>query len=684
MSIKEQKENKGPLTKEEELVNSVMSWLEDSSEESEEWLNRQDKWYRLRYRVKKAKTKPFVGCSNIRLPTLDTKIKKLKAELMQSVFGVRPIVQVVPTPGGNPQVAEKIEKFLDHLVMDVINIKKKATIAIDQELQKGFYLLKPFWNIDVSSRTIEFDTETLGQEEKIIIFDPVTPREQIIEFFAAKFELDMGQLVLEDNAIAIQAFVDKVLSGEQKVKIVLKDVIKNCPDVALVDPEKLVVNADAGFDPQSTAYMIHEAYLSYNEVVSCIEHKGWKKDILDKIDFYKDADLSGSDIVKSIREGISYLKETNKIKVAECYCYWDINNDGKDEKCIITVSPDFRVLLRAIEVPYPSYRFPFVKLFYELTDDRWFSHRGLPELLEDLVKEIDIQHMQRIDSQTLRNTPMFLYRAGQISERTKSFGFAHGIAVSGMQQLKDVIAPFTATNTNAEYSYKDEQQVLELKIGELIGQVDFGLQSQINRREPRTAQEVQMQVTSQALNFSLDADMHRQQFEELFNWIWELWCMYGDDQYEFNYFGEGKYEPIKLSREELQGKYTIKVKANDNNFNPQVRQEKATLVLQDTYNALQMGLVDPQAAILARLNALKEIGIENAEQFVTPPQPKQPGPQSQPIIINFADLSNAEKAQVLAAQGIQIDLPGRAIERTKQEEQDKYKVLLETAKIAGK
>jgi hypothetical protein len=159
--------------------------------------------------------------------------------------------------------------------------------------------------------------------------------------------------------------------------------------------------------------------------------------------------------------------------------------------------------------------------------------------------------------------------------------------------------------------------------------------------------------------------------------------MYGDEEYEFNYFGEGKYEPIKLNREELQGKYTITVKANDNNFNPQVRQEKASLVLQDTYNALQMGLVSPQSAQIARLNALKEIGIENAEQYVIPPEPQAPQPQVQPIIINFTDLTPNERAQVLGSQGIQTDVIGHTIARTKEEEKENMKVLIEAAKIAG-
>ena len=678
--VKLDRDNVGELTDHEKLVSQVGKWAETSKEDANIWRDKQDKWYRLRMRVKKSKDKPFVGCANLRLPTLDTKIKKLKSDIMQSVFSIRPVVQVIPNPGANPETATKIEKFLDHLIMDKTDIKKKAVIAIDQELQKGFYLLKPYWNIEVVGRSVDVDVEGFSEEEKILIFDPTTPRDGIVQFLAIKNAVDASMLVAEHNAVELDNAVSEILAGKQSVTMKLKDVISNQPDIALVDPEKLYVPSETGFDPQSALYLVHEFYITYNQLVQNVDNKNWDKSSLDKISWSMDRDPESTDITKQAREGVQMLKTKGYIKVQECYCYWDINGDGKDEKCVVTISPDFNVMFRAIELPFDNYKFPFVKLFYELTDDRWYSHRGLPELIEDMVKEIDIQHMQRIDSQTLRNSPMFLYRAGQVKGQSKNFGFGRGIPVSGMQQLEDIIRPFSATNTNAEYSYKDEQQMLEMRINELIGQVDFGLQSQINRREPRTAEEVQMQVASSSANFSLDADMHRQQFQELFNWIWELWCQYGDESYTFNYFGEGKFEPITLNREEVQGKYLIKVRANDQNFNPEIRQAKATAILRDTYQALQFGLVGPEAAIAARMNALRELGVENPELYAQPPQPRQPQPQVQPIIIRMEDLSNGEIAQVLASQGIEIDTIGRRITREKQDDKDTVKALIDAQK----
>ena len=669
---------------ESKIVSVITDWYDTAKEDCGEWREKQDKWYRLRMRVKKPKDKPFKGCSNIRLPILDSKIKNVKASLMNAVFGVRPVVQVIPTPSGNVDTAVALEKFLDHLIMDVIKIKPIATMAIDQELQNGFEILKPFWNIEVYTRTVDVNVAEFPEEVVTVMLSPENPAEQAMQWLATKYEVDTSRLVIKKNIEAIRELYDKIRAGEQTITVKLSDVVKNNPDVSLVKSSKLFVPDQSGIDPQSCQYLIHEFYISYNTLVQNVENKGWSKSSLDAIDYAKELNLDTSEVTAAQRIGINLINKSNLVRIWECYCYWDINGDGKDEKCIITIAPDFSVKLRAIELPFKSYKFPFVKLYYELTSNNWFSHRGLPELIEDLVKEIDTQHMQRIDSQTLRNTPMFLFRAGQLNGRSKNFGFGHGIPVSGHQQLTDIIKPFERSNTNAEYSYKDEQQVLESKIAELVGQVDFGLQSQINRRQPRTEGEVQMHVASAGMAMNLDSDMHRQQFEELFNWIYELWCQYGEDQYEFNYFGADKVERIKIDREAIQGRYTIKVRANDNNVNPQISQQKASLVLNDTYMAFQAGLASPQAVIEARKNAMQQLGIENFERFMILPEPKQPAPPIQPIVIQMEDLTDTERAQVLMNIGIQPDLRARLRKDAMEEQQKQFDNNLELADLLTK
>jgi hypothetical protein len=264
---------------------------------------------------------------------------------------------------------------------------------------------------------------------------------------------------------------------------------------------------------------------------------------------------------------------------------------------------------------------------------------------------------------------MYIYRAGMINKNTMQFAWGQGIAAQGMQPLNDLIQPINNNNPNVEFSYKDEQMLLETKVQELLGQPDYTLQSMINRRQPRTLGEVQMQSQGMQNMFTLDADLFRQSFEELFNWIWELWCQYGDEQYEFAYFGRNGYEPIKMTREETQGKYKISIRGNDQNTNPQVRLQKTQMIIQMQSNpvALQTGVITPINIANGYKLALQEMDIPNWEELVMPPemiaqqmqQQQQQPPPVNDIKLKTDDLTDGEIAQILERRGIKPDMENR-------------------------
>ena len=97
---------------EESLYHYIDSQAQDSIGFTATWETNQDKWHKLRMRIKKTKTFPFIGSSNIRMPTAEIQLRKIKAGVMGIVFGMCPICQVIPTPSGNWETAQKIEKLL--------------------------------------------------------------------------------------------------------------------------------------------------------------------------------------------------------------------------------------------------------------------------------------------------------------------------------------------------------------------------------------------------------------------------------------------------------------------------------------------------------------------------------------------------------------------------------------------
>jgi len=673
------------------IVSKVKNWKKDSEGLVGTWEENQNKWHKMRMRIKKKKTFPFVGCANIRMPTLETKIRKLKAALINVIFGIRPIVQAVPSPSGNWETARKIEKFLDHLIMEKMKIKNKSLIAIDQMLEKGFYLIKPYWKTEITTRVEDLELDDMSMEEAMWLFDPMRRPEEVEQAIAQRVQADMSDLVVEKNRKEISRVAQEVLAGKEKISFTLEDVLYNCPDISLASPERVYVPTTTGADPQSATYIIHEFFLPFGTLKQNAVHKNWKMDVVDEIGVSREVDIKTINTTKDLREGIERIQSSDElVRIWECYCWHDINGDGEQEKCVITIAPDFDGLLREITLPFYSGKFPFVKLFYELTDDRWFSHRGIPELIEDIVKEIDIVHMQKLDRQTLTNSPMFIYRAGMVNPKTTQFIFGQGIPAQGMQPLNDIMAPLNAHNPNVEFSYEREQMILETKVEELIGQVDFSLQSMINKREPRTLGEVQMQQANMQQVFSLDADMLREAFAELFVWCWDLWSQYGDEQYEFLYFGQdsGKQgEVIKLSREETQNKYTITVRGNDQNTNPQVKMERVQQILAATFNpmAVQSGVVSPIHMAQAIKRLYQTLDVPNYEELVSSPEQLMQIMQGQQqareeqrlrdesdfIKVRAEDMTDGEIAQLLTKRGIKPDVQGRLLnEQNRRQEKD--------------
>jgi hypothetical protein len=148
--------------------------------------------------------------------------------------------------------------------------------------------------------------------------------------------------------------------------------------------------------------------------------------------------------------------------------------------------------------------------------------------------------------------------------------------------------------------------------------------------------------------------------------IWDLWCQYGNDQEEFQYFGENGWEKIRLSKEEIQGGYKFLVRGNDQNTNPNVKIQKAQQIITAITNPvlLQTGVVGPQQIVAGMKRFFQTLDIEGWEQFInTQVQPPQPPPIADLIKPKFKDLTDVEQAQVLQSAGVMPDAQGRMMDK---------------------
>lgn len=483
----------------DDLFTQIDDVVTTAKESVSKWQDKQDKYYRMRMRIKKGKTYPFKNSSNLRMPTADVNIKKVKASIMQQIFGASPVVQASPTPSGSIDLANKIEKFLDHLVMDVMDIKNKSEICIDQSLEKGFYIGKVFWRLTIVDRDEELDFADFNQQEQEAILN--MPEEAVVTEIIKRLDIDMSDNIAEENIAKVEKAVMELKEKQGVVKFSAKDVTYNFPDVDFVSPDRVFVPTDSGFDPQKAKSITVEIFKPLCELKSEGKLKGYDMEKINSIEGLSSVKQEGQDLDKDMQEGIERLNNpSGLVRIWESVGDFDIGNKRK-ELSLITTLPDFSMTIRKVKMTNFSNKYNIVKFFYELTEDRWFAHRGIPEALEDIIKEIDVQHNMKIDYQTMNVAPMLVYRSGMINPRTAKVNPAAAIPVQGLQSLDDTIKAINLHNPNAEFSYEREQQILETKIQEYVGQIDFGLQSQINRRQPRTLGEVELQQAGASATF---------------------------------------------------------------------------------------------------------------------------------------------------------------------------------------
>jgi hypothetical protein len=444
------------------------------------------------------------------------------------------------------------------------------------------------------------------------------------------------------------------------------------------------VPTDAGIDIQKLAFIAHEYFERYD----CLKYKGESgvidKDALDDIDFFAGLDLQDErnvNFTKDMREGVDRINNPSKmVRVIDWYGYYDLDKDGVNEKCHFLLAPDFSVILKKQRLENDSQKFPFVRFATEIMDDRWFSARGFPEHLEDMSKEIDAQHNQKIDSQTIRNAPIFTFRSGIVNPKLVKFIPGQGIPVPGTTPLNDAIQIMNNNNPGIEFSYEREELMLKTTIQEYLGQLDYSVQSMINKRQPRTLGEVQMQSQAANMVFSLDASMFANSLTEMFTQILELCQQYMPERIYTLVVGQDGVQPLNISRDEIQGKYHIYCRGNDINSNPQLRAQKTFARVQVLLNpqTMQIGVVTPMNAFEVLKNYLQSDGELAWQSMISPPQPPPPPPP--PVQVSMEDLTDGEQAQVVERIGIIPDPKGRAVERRVDLNERLSKVNMEEAK----
>jgi len=172
----------------------------------------------------------------------------------------------------------------------------------------------------------------------------------------------------------------------------------------------------------------------------------------------------------------------------------------------------------------------------------------VPEKLDDLEKEITVQHRAKLNAMAISTAKTFKYRAGS-NINPSNYRWIPGqfYPVRSMDDVQELVV------TPPDINLEREEQILRTWAEQYMGSADFGLANPLSSlTEARTAQEIRAIQASARQALSLRGTLFQKAMGDVYNELFDLWHEYGPEEVWVKVTGS---EPMRFTKEDLQGDY---------------------------------------------------------------------------------------------------------------------------------
>lgn len=623
--------------KAEEVVGGIIKNVYDDANSRQQWLRRQAHFLRRRYTKEFRQTgDPWPGASDIVMPIIDMSIDRLAPVFVRSTIGTRPVSTVIAR---NPESLPKVpgvEMFLDWLIETrSTNFAEEVAYAVDSYLQHGMACIKVWYDYrtrvvrEVIDRTRlpeavqRFVRPELSPEEANAFLAQtgipfITPEEfaesvdknALREGIRRHFGLDPEEPL---DKKAEDDIVRWILAKKPAKSIVIRrrEVIQDTPRITAIAPEDIIVH-DGVTDLQRATRVTHRMIFNKEELLGIARDRKWS---MSKVKSIMEGTQNRSPYdgtIEAAREALhndvptvfGAMPETDQIELWEVYTHLDLDGDGVPEKVVLTIHPDTKTLLQAMELPYNHGLWPFVHIKFEHADKRFYRSRGVPEKLNDLDVEITSNHRAKLNSMAISNSPTFTYRlTSGINPDTIRFipgGFIPVQRDGDVRQL-DV--------RGTDLSFEREEQVLASWVERYVGMLDVNLGDQGRLTRPRTATEIQLVGNIASQVSGVRVLLWQRGMSRVYNMLFDLWVQWGPEEVFVRVTGEDA-GLTRMTRHEIQGDFDfVPTPAALNNPQTALQEAQAQLLTLTQVAPLQQ-VIEPRfelnlgEAVLAFLEAI--------------------------------------------------------------------------------
>lgn len=565
-----------------DFVAQIDKDIQSAANDRSGWNERQDNHTRKRYGIRHPKSFPWVGAANYMLPQIDSDINRLKPAYINLAYGVSPVVNYEPFGPEDVEPARKREILMDWRLTKQMKTFKDYALGVDYALHRGYTLFKISWKYETRTYTEILDLAEMDTEVVDAMFMPEITDDILFHIIAEALKPDLR---IQENVDAIKAAIAEFREGKTRFEIEFIEKSENRADMKACDPRQDVTFPIGTTDIQNAYFIDYRFWASKNDIKNAMKAERFEEFSDDDIDSWgtRSYQLTQADNLKAIRDGVTMQKRHEDLILMHEVCTWyDVNGDGIDER-VITTYPDSdpSAVLRFIEVPYDHGQFPYVVVRRELNDAEIMSSRGIPALDDDFQSGISTLFNQDIDAGTISNTPTVVARKNSV-KNLRNLRYVPGQVVETENGTADYQV---VQNQNlGQASRFNSMQYLKAWANDRIGNLTAAT-SQINNKPgqgqqgQKTATEVSEIASASGQLQSMDLLVWQMQMADVYYQIDSLYEQFGDEEEVVMLTNE---QPIKISRQEIQGKFNIVPNGRLDNSNPVLRANKA-IAIYDRY-----------------------------------------------------------------------------------------------------
>lgn len=568
------------------------------------WIEGKVEAYNRRYAAsrwdKAQATFPWLNASNVHSGLSDIHCEELKPSFANLMFSGRRSYEMIP------------------LSPEAWDTSAKANLAMDSLLRFRMpdHRMQVLWGIDslatygINTDKVYYSYQTITEWETILrsslpgsigrisVQEDASPK--AVEFLAkmgivvmtrAQFDAIAPQIkrqVMDDFGLDDEDKADKVSineimrfirngSEESKLTLKLRRVVEDTPRLVSVPQQNIVC-------PKGTR-MIHEAsricewiYLTESEIKQRARDGVWDDKAVQAIlDVGPQGRAKGEESGQRLaqaqmdraRGNVGDGGEEDLFQIAQLCGYYDIDNDGMDERVSILAEPQTGAICKAI--PWDD-EWPYTDTFLEATDQDRHSVRGIPEQICDYERHLTGFMRAEHNGLMIETAPMFTYpEASDIDPASVSMMPNLWIPVSENQQVQRIDMG-QLKSLALEAPQRAMQQFAERRIsGSNRAVLDMP------PPERRTAREVQSQESARTRVLTVRAMLFLEGQKRNGKLIWNLWRKYGPRRFWTMVTGQA---PQEMTQNQIRGDFMIAPVAAAADMDPDFRANQAMARLQ--------------------------------------------------------------------------------------------------------